>query len=287
MEVGILIYNGVSLKDISDIYSVFGYIAYGTSDGSHNENNNDCSSNDNPDAIRFCDEGDLIVLDNPDSSAGFKKSIGPSSPWHARSNGKTFTLCGKGAHVYTVVASEEISNIKTSCGMSICAQYSRYSCPQTIEILIVPGGVGLSKVIKDEDMICWLAGLCEEWVNVKQILSIQNGERVLDAAHLLKGFPDLDKDFFIQGSRLREKVMFVELGNVTVSKGVCNGTDVALYLVVKHFGISCARDVSNRLRVSWDPPCAVDVMVCGGDGSSSKVYIPSLLNYRYVFIDMV
>eukprot|EP01135_Chromosphaera_perkinsii_P005160 Nk52_evm8s319 gene=Nk52_evmTU8s319 len=321
LQIGILLYNGVSLKDVADIYSSFGYLAMGVAAGDR------ASEAPSSPALHPMEEqeggdssmdhvyrhAELLVLDLLESSAGLKQHQQP--PRRAKSDGKGFLLTGKAANVFTIgaghgkggvkeagkggdpgmdhhnnsVGGGEASAIKSSCGVSVSPHYSFTSSSlPPMDVLFVPGGVGISKLAKEASLHAWIRTQgSSSSSSAPRVVSIQAGERILEMCGLTTGLSSLvDKAVSFggvsassssssggaSGSRILEQVLIIERAGVVVGKGPSNATDVTLFVVAKEFDISVALEVSRKLRVVWEPPRAVDVE------EEARIYIPSLLD---------
>lgn len=140
-------------------------------------------------------------------------------------------------HVYTVA--EEKKPILTRNGLSVNPDYTLSDCPQP-DVLIVPGGQGTRKAMKDAKILDWVQHTANE---AELVLSVCTGSLVLGAAGLLDGLRitthhqafDLLREV-APGAEVVEDQRFVDSGRAITSGGISAGIDMCLYVVGKLLG---------------------------------------------------
>ncbi|TAK12725.1 MAG: DJ-1/PfpI family protein [Anaerolineae bacterium] len=152
-------------------------------------------------------------------------------------------------NVYTV--GETNSSITARNGLSVIPKHSIADCPPP-DILVVPGGFGTRKVMKNEALVAWVK---EHAARQELTLSVCTGALVLAAAGLLDGkeatthhenlgmLQDL-----IKGGTVRPDLRYVEQGNIITSGGISAGIDVSLHVVEKLLGKEAARKTAEYME---------------------------------------
>ena len=140
-------------------------------------------------------------------------------------------------NTYTVALTEE--PIKARGKLGINPQYSIDSCP-TPDIILLPGGDGRRRLMKDERILSWIARHVD---NLEKLLSVCTGAFYIAHSGLLNGlsatthhgafsefkatFPDIE---------LIEDKRYVENGKIITAGGISAGIDMSLYVVAQLLG---------------------------------------------------
>lgn len=129
-------------------------------------------------------------------------------------------------------------------GLSVIPKHSIADCPVP-DILVVPGGYGTRKVMKNKVLVDWVK---EQAVRQEKTLSVCTGALVLAAAGLLDGkdatthHENLDMlGDLLNGGTVRPEMRFVEQGNIITAGGISAGIDMSLFVVEKLLGEEAAR----------------------------------------------
>ncbi|CAM9839820.1 unnamed protein product [Discosporangium mesarthrocarpum] len=131
-------------------------------------------------------------------------------------------------------------------------------------VLLVPGGIGTRREMKNTAMLDFLRSQAEqaEWVT-----SVCTGSAVLEAAGLTKGrkitthwgyLPTLRESAGDEAEVL-EGVRYVRDGNLLTAAGVSAGIDSALWLVGELYGVPHARITQKMMEYEPAPPYAAEV----------------------------
>jgi transcriptional regulator GlxA family with amidase domain len=156
--------------------------------------------------------------------------------------------------VYTVA---ERSPVSARNGLSINPKYSFADCPPP-EILVVPGGYGTRREMKNPAMLEWISRVAPA---CDLVLSVCTGALVLGAAGLLDGreatthFMAFDElRAAAPGARVREGRRIVDNGNVILSAGVSAGIDMSLHVVARLSGTDVARETARYMEYegNWE-----------------------------------
>jgi transcriptional regulator GlxA family with amidase domain len=161
------------------------------------------------------------------------------------------------------LVAETLSSVTTTGGMKVLPHYSFEDCPR-LDILVVPGGWGTRKELKNPVMLEWLRFRAAE---VETLTSVCTGSMLLGFAGLIDGlhatthWQSLDwmRESFPEVTVEYEQHV-VEDGRVFTSAGISAGIDMALKVVARYYGKDIARatavhmeypfPVSNERRIS-------------------------------------
>jgi len=151
--------------------------------------------------------------------------------------------------VFTVA--ERLAPVAARNGLSVNPRYSFENCPPP-EILVVPGGFGTRREMKNPMMLEWIsrvAPACE------LVLSVCTGALVLGAAGLLDqrnatthfmAFDELRA--VAPHATVHEGQRIVDNGNLILSAGVSAGIDMSLHVVARLLGADVARETARYME---------------------------------------
>ncbi|MFO5895352.1 GlxA family transcriptional regulator [Pseudomonas aeruginosa] len=157
------------------------------------------------------------------------------------------------------VLGERSEAVPSSAGIRICADLAWRDCPpESLDTLLVPGGLGVEAQTRNADLLAWLKATepC-----IRRLGSVCSGALILAAAGVLDGRPatthwadvaTLRQGFpgvHVQGDRLHTYDPRCRDGDAHIftSAGVTAGIDLALALVEPDLGRSLALSVARRL----------------------------------------
>jgi transcriptional regulator GlxA family with amidase domain len=142
------------------------------------------------------------------------------------------------------LVAEHPEPVTTTGNMQVMPHYTFENCP-ALHILVVPGGWGTRRELKNPVMLEWLRARAAE---VETLTSVCTGSMLLGFAGLLNGrhatthwrslnwmhdaFPEVTVEF---------KKHVVEDGPVVTSAGISAGIDMALKVVARYCGENIAR----------------------------------------------
>ena len=163
--------------------------------------------------------------------------------------------------VYTVA--ERAGPIAARNGLSINPRYSFADCPAP-EILVVPGGFGTRREMKNPAMIEWISRVAPE---CQLVLSVCTGALMLGTAGLLTGreatthflaFDELRTA--APDSVVRPDQRIVDNGNIIMSAGVSAGIDMSLHVVARLLGVEVARETARYMEYegNWERASRAD-----------------------------
>lgn len=159
---------------------------------------------------------------------------------------------GKDFNVYTVA--EKQQPIITLGNLSINPAFSFENCP-TPAIVIIPGGWGTRKEMKNESILNWIKQVS---IDAELVLSVCTGALILAKTNLIDGlklttnrlaFNEL-KEVAPKSSELLD-ARYVDNGKFIFSAGVSAGIDMSLYVVERLLGKERAIQTATLMEYDW------------------------------------
>jgi transcriptional regulator GlxA family with amidase domain len=153
-----------------------------------------------------------------------------------------------------LLIAEKSAPVVTTGGMKVIPDHTFESCPK-LDILVVPGGWGTRKELKNPAMLNWLRIRASE---VETLTSVCTGSMLLGFAGLLNGhhatthWRSLDwmRESFPSVTVENDKHV-VEDGSVFTSAGISAGIDMALKVVARHYGENIARATAKHMEYRY------------------------------------
>jgi transcriptional regulator GlxA family with amidase domain len=155
--------------------------------------------------------------------------------------------------VFTVA--ERHAPVRARNSLVVTPTYAFADCPPP-DILVVPGGYGTRREMKNPMMLEWVARVAP---SCELVLSVCTGALVLGAAGLLDGhaatthfmaFDELravaPRTAILEGRRI------VDNGRVILSAGVSAGIDMALHVVARLLGPDVAAETARYMEYEGD-----------------------------------
>lgn len=150
-----------------------------------------------------------------------------------------------------LLVAEKNDPIRTSGGMKVIPDHTFESCPK-LNILVVPGGWGTRKELKNPAMLNWLRIRAAE---VETLTSVCTGSMLLGFAGILDGrhatthWRSLDwmRESFPLVTVEYDKHV-VEDGRIFTSAGISAGIDMALKVVARYCGEAIARATAKQME---------------------------------------
>ncbi len=153
-----------------------------------------------------------------------------------------------------LLITENNEPVITTGGMRVIPDHTFESCPE-LDVLVVPGGWGTRKEIKNQKMLNWLRLRAPE---VETLTSVCTGSMLLGFAGLLDGhhatthWRSLD---WMRESFPSVKVEYdkhvVEDGRIFTSAGISAGIDMALKVVERCYGEDIARAAARQMEYPY------------------------------------
>jgi cyclohexyl-isocyanide hydratase len=144
--------------------------------------------------------------------------------------------------------------VPTDCGFSLLPTATFADVPR-VDILCVPGGVGVADVMEDDEAMAWLRRVGGE---AKWVTSVCTGSLILGAAGLLRGYHATShwawRDYLrlFGAEPVDARVVFDR--NRVSGGGVTAGVDFALALTAAIRGEAHAKVVQLALEYNPEPP---------------------------------
>jgi cyclohexyl-isocyanide hydratase len=144
--------------------------------------------------------------------------------------------------------------VKSDRGLTILPNATFVSCPENLTVLFVPGGPGVSGVLKDNATLDFLRSRG----NAEYITSVCTGSIILAACGLLTGFKAtthwLSLPFLKRFNVVAEGARVVIDRNRITGGGVTSGIDFSLTLASILFGVSVAQEIQLLIEYNPRPP---------------------------------
>jgi transcriptional regulator GlxA family with amidase domain len=159
----------------------------------------------------------------------------------------------------TFLVAEVRAPVVTTGGMKVLPDYDLDSCP-VLDVLVVPGGWGTIKEMKNERLVKWIADRAGQ---LETLTSVCTGALLLCKAGLLDGkratthwrFLDWMQELF-PNTTVEKQLHFVEDGSLFTSAGISAGIDMALRVVSHHFGETIARATAKHMEYPFPESAA-------------------------------
>ncbi|ABZ94697.1 Transcriptional regulator, ThiJ/PfpI family protein [Leptospira biflexa serovar Patoc strain 'Patoc 1 (Ames)'] len=124
-------------------------------------------------------------------------------------------------------------------GLKYLPDFAIFNHP-SLEILIIPGGIGTKEIMFDNEIINWIEQL---FPNLSYIITVCTGVRVLSSTKFMNNleytthhdcFEELEK-ICTQGN-LNRNTRYTTEGKILTSGGISAGIDLSLHVLEKYFG---------------------------------------------------
>lgn len=168
----------------------------------------------------------------------------------------------KKVDVRVVTIAAKKGEIASSHGPRTVADYGYEDAPR-IDILLVPGGMGVLPLLKDQATIDWLRSRIEK---AELVMSVCNGASLLAATGILDGRPaTTNKKYWEMITKPWPKVKWVKKarwvdnGTIVTSSGVSAGMDMSLAVISRLYGkgladwLEALAEYEPHRDPSWDP----------------------------------
>lgn len=164
-----------------------------------------------------------------------------------------------GVEVFTFSREPEV--VRCAKGLRILADRRGLELPgdsPAMDVLVIPGGLGVRALRKDPNIATWLGNLAERGT---LLASVCTGSLVLAEAGLLDGRPATTHHAYLellaslgQHVEVRSEARFVDDGPIATAAGVSAGIDLALHLVARLHSKTRAVAVRRYIQYDPDPP---------------------------------
>jgi cyclohexyl-isocyanide hydratase len=160
------------------------------------------------------------------------------------------TVLAAHANVHLVWKTRDLIRTDTGIGIQPTATFSE--CPKELDVLFVPGGAGMIPVMKDQDVLAFLA---DRGARAKYVTSVCSGSVILGAAGLLRSYKATSHWAATEllplfGAEVPEGRVVIDRNRIT-GGGVTAGIDFGLVLLAKLRGENAAK--MTQLAMEYDP----------------------------------
>ncbi len=153
-----------------------------------------------------------------------------------------------------VMLAEHAGPVRSAQGVEVIATHD-FATVSDIDVLMVPGGVGTFKALKDKPLLDFLRAQDQQ---VELMTSVCTGSAILAKAGLLHGHRATSNKTYFKLAEAQDdgvtwvrKARWVEDGKYITSSGVSAGTDMALGVVARLYGLDGARRLARSLEYQW------------------------------------
>lgn len=153
-----------------------------------------------------------------------------------------------------LLVSETMDQVLAIGGLRLTPDVSTDNCPD-LDLLIVPGGWGSRKEVKNDTLLKWIA---DRAAKTTLTASVCTGSSLLGKAGLLDGHEATTHwrafDFLREVApkvKIREDVRFTLVEPIFTSAGVSAGIDLALRIVSYFFGIEIAQGTARQMEYPY------------------------------------
>lgn len=160
-----------------------------------------------------------------------------------------------------VFVAQHAGSVKSANGVSVVADYSFESAPP-LDIMMVPGGIGTRTELQNPVFLDYLRARHQR---TQVTTSVCTGSVLLAKAGILKGHKATSNKLYFSWAVDEDpsvdwiiKARWVEDGKLLTSSGVSAGTDMALGLVQKLYGVDRARTLAKSLEYEWHEDPTID-----------------------------
>ncbi len=153
-----------------------------------------------------------------------------------------------------VLVGEREGEVVASGGLRVLPDCTLDGCPP-LDILVVPGGQGVRRLIGDERVVTWIS---ERGRRVATLTSVCTGSMLLGKAGLLDGrratthwrsLTWMQESF--PAVAVERGLHVVEDGHILTSAGISAGIDMALRVVARYCGEDVARSTARYMEYPY------------------------------------
>lgn len=159
-----------------------------------------------------------------------------------------------GDELEIVTVAEKPGPVASTPGVETVAHFGFDTCPP-LDLLLLPGGIGSMREMQNPALLDFLR---EQTPRAEVAMSVCSGSGILAAAGVLAGRKATSNKLFfdlvIGGTRdvdwVRE-ARWVEDGPFVTSSGVSAGTDMALAVIARLYGVERAEQIAVMTEYEW------------------------------------
>ena len=162
---------------------------------------------------------------------------------------------------HVIFVAQKAGTVRSANGVSVVADYSFESAPP-LDIMMVPGGIGTRTELQNPRFVEYLR---LQHARTEITSSVCTGSVLLAKAGILSGHRATSNKLYFSWAVDEDpsvdwivKARWVEDGKLFTSSGVSAGTDMALGLIQKLYGLDRARLLARSLEYEWHEDPTVD-----------------------------
>ncbi len=175
---------------------------------------------------------------------------------------EVLTRQGKEPEHEVLLLAEQDRAVRCAKGMQVLPHATIDKAP-VLDVLLVPGGQGTRREVKNEALLTWIAKAARD---CRWVTSVCTGALLLTAAGPARGKRVTTHWGYVAQLRERgeaaevlEDIRYVRDGNVVTAAGVSAGIDMALWLTGQLHSPELARMVQRAMEYDPAPPYAAAV----------------------------
>ena len=154
-----------------------------------------------------------------------------------------------------LLVSEKLGPVLAVGGLRFTPDVTTDNCPEDLDLLIVPGGLGTRKEVKNINLLNWIANRSS---NTRLTASVCTGSSLLGKAGLLDGREATTHwrafDFLrhaAPNAHIRDDVRFTLVDPIFTSAGISAGIDMALRIVSHFFGTKIGQATARHMEYPY------------------------------------
>jgi transcriptional regulator GlxA family with amidase domain len=154
-----------------------------------------------------------------------------------------------------LLVSEKLGPVLAIGGLRFTPDVTIDNCPAELDLLLIPGGLGTRKEVKNVKLLSWIANRAS---NTRLMASVCTGSSLLGKAGLLDGREATTHwhafDFLRQSApnaNIRDDVRFTLVDPVFTSAGISAGIDMALRIVSHFFGTKIGQATASHMEYPY------------------------------------
>ena len=154
-----------------------------------------------------------------------------------------------------LLVSEKLGPVLAVGGLRFTPDVTIDNCPEELDLLIVPGGLGTREEVKNINLLNWIANRSS---NTRLTASVCTGSSLLGKAGLLDGREATTHwrafDFLRQAApnaHIRDDVRFTLVDPIFTSAGISAGIDMALRIVSHFFGTKIGQATARHMEYPY------------------------------------
>jgi len=166
-----------------------------------------------------------------------------------------------GPELRIVTVAQQAGPVRSAQGPATVAQYGFADCP-ALDLLLLPGGIGTLPELANEALHEFLRTRSRR---AEAAMSVCSGSALFARAGLLDGRRATSNKIFFELARGQsekvdwvEQARWVEDGPFVTASGVSAGTDMALSVIARLFGVDRAEAVATVTEYQWHRDAARD-----------------------------